>query len=222
MALARLDSVLWVGGAQWAGKTTVARLLGARYPLVVYAYDYHDARSHRRERGPTLTVFLRITPSLRHWTTTPTASGPDPSPEQMAERELAVFSERFQMVLEDLAALPEATAVLAEGWGLRPRLVAPHVAVPDHAIFLVPSESFRQSQLDALGRAKRLGIRGLREPARAQRNRVERDRLLADDVVASAAALGLPVLVVDGTENELTVAGRVEKQFRPFLPTWLY
>src|SRR4051794_33350391 len=38
--------VLWLGGGQWAGKTTVATLLCARYPLVRYAYDYHDARAH--------------------------------------------------------------------------------------------------------------------------------------------------------------------------------
>jgi hypothetical protein len=219
--LARLDQVLWVGGAQWAGKTTVARLLAARYPLVVYAYDYHDARSHSAraradaERFPTFNAFLEALDA------DPDSVWSRPSPEEMAERVLAVFSERFQMVLEDLAALPDTTAVAAEGWGLRPSLVAPHLAAPDQAIFLVPSESFRQSQLDALGRAKRLSSGGLRDPARAQRNRVERDRLLADDVVASAAALGLPVLEVDGTENELAVAARVEKQF-PFLPTWLY
>jgi hypothetical protein len=217
-----LDSVLWVGGAQWAGKTTVARLLAARYPLVVYAYDYHDARSHSARARADADRFPAYSAFLAALDDDPDRVWSDPSPEQMAERELAVFSERFQMVLEDLAALPDATAVLAEGWGLRPSLVAPHLAAPEQAIFLVPSDSFRQSQLDALGRAKRLGIGGLREPARAQRNRVERDRLLADDVVARADALGLPVLEVDGTENALTVSGRVEKQFRPFLPIWLY
>ena len=90
------------------------------------------------------------------------------------------------------------------------------------ALFLVPSESFRQSQLDALERAQRLSTSRLREPARAQRNRVERDRLLAADVVVRANALGLPLLEVDGTEDEMAIAERVEKQFRPFLPTWLY
>ena len=57
---------------------------------------------------------------------------------------------------------------------------------------------------------------------RAQSNRVERDRLLAADVVAHATDLGLPLLEVDGTEDPTAIAGRVEEQFRPFLPTWLY
>lgn len=217
-----MDQVLWIGGAQWAGKTTVARLLAARFPLVVYAYDYHDARSHSArasvdaDRFPTFHGFLnaleRDADSV--WSRR--------SPEQMAEEVLAIFNERFQMVLEDIAALPEKTQVLAEGWGLRPDLVAPQLESPERAIFLVPSESFRKSQLDALERARRLTIPGLREPARAQHNRVERDRLLAADVVARATALALPVLEVNGTENEIAVAGRVEEQFRPFLPTWLY
>jgi len=222
LALARVDTVLWVGGAQWAGKTTVARLLAARYPLVVYAYDYHDARSHSARARADADRFPAYNALLAALDDDPDRVWSDPSPEQMAERELAVFSERFQMVLEDLSALAEATPVLAEGWGLRPDLVAPHLAAPEQAIFLVPTRSFRQSQLDALDRAKRLRVSGLQEPTRAQRNRVERDLLLSDDVVARASALGLPVLEVDGTEDAPAVAERVERQFRPFLPTWLY
>ncbi|MFL5914912.1 MAG: hypothetical protein ACJ752_04650 [Gaiellaceae bacterium] len=222
VALARLDQVLWVGGAQWAGKTTVARVLAVRFPLVVYAYDYHDARSHSARARAEADRFPRFHAFLDALDYDADSVWSRPSPEQMADRAQAIFGERFQMVLEDLAALPEQTPVLAEGWGLRPDLVAPQLQLPEQAIFLVPSESFRQSQLDALERAQRLSTSRLREPARAQRNRVERDRLLAADVVVRANALGLPLLEVDGTEDEMAIAERVEKQFRPFLPTWLY
>ena len=220
--MARLDKVLWIGGAQWAGKTTVARLLAARFPLVVYAYDYHDARSHSARARAEADRFPAFHAFLDDLDNDVDSVWSDPSPEQMAERVLDIFTERFQMVLEDLAALPEQTPVLAEGWGLRPDLVAPELESPQQAIFLVPSESFRQSQLEALERAQHLGTRGLREPMRAQSNRVERDRLLAADVVAHATDLGLPLLEVDGTEDPTAIAGRVEEQFRPFLPTWLY
>jgi hypothetical protein len=220
--LARLDTILWLGGAQWAGKTTVARLLAARYPLVVYAYDYHDARSHSARARDQADRFPRFNAFLDALEGDPDSVWSSSSPEEMAEATLAIFRERFQMVLEDLAALPDEVAVLAEGWGLRPDLVAPHLDSPERAIFLVPSESFRQSQLGTLERARRLDAPGLREPMRAQQNRVERDRLLAANVVARADALDLTLLEVDGSEDESTVTGRVEDQFRPFLPTWLY
>lgn len=222
LSVARLDTVLWVGGSQWAGKSSVARMLAARYPLVVYAYDYHDARSHSARAKADAVRFPAFNALLDALDSDPDSVWSRPSPEQLAKQALAVFGERFQMVLDDLAALPAETCVLAEGWGLRPDLVVPHLGSPDHAIFLVPSESFRRRQLEALGRAKRLSTPGLRDPAQGQRNRIERDRLLAADVVAQALRLDLPLLDVDGTEDEMTVAGRVEAQFRPFLPTWLY
>jgi hypothetical protein len=222
LPLARLDQVLWVGGAQWAGKTTVARLLAARFPLVLYAYDYHDARSHSQRAKADADRFPAFHAFLEALDRDPDSVWSRPSAAQMTAQMLAIFRERFQMVLEDLAALPDQTPVLAEGWGLRPDLIAQQLDSREQAIFLVPTELFRQSQLDALERAQRLSTSGLREPARAQRNRVERDRLLAADVVARATVLGLPLLEMDGSENAVEIAGRVEKQFRPFLPTWLY
>ncbi|MER5203664.1 hypothetical protein [Streptomyces sp. NPDC002825] len=35
--------MLWIGGAQWAGKTTVSEILALRYGLTAYQYAYHDA-----------------------------------------------------------------------------------------------------------------------------------------------------------------------------------
>jgi hypothetical protein len=45
-----LRNALWIGGGQWAGKTTVAGLLTDRFHLVHYHYDYHDARGHEDRR----------------------------------------------------------------------------------------------------------------------------------------------------------------------------
>ncbi|MGC5018679.1 hypothetical protein [Micromonospora sp. DT47] len=44
MATAR--RALWIGGAQWAGKTTLAATLALRYGLTAYLYDRRDARAH--------------------------------------------------------------------------------------------------------------------------------------------------------------------------------
>jgi hypothetical protein len=38
--------VLWIGGAQWSAKSSVAQLLTAGYGMIHYVFDYHDARSN--------------------------------------------------------------------------------------------------------------------------------------------------------------------------------
>ncbi|MCD9878890.1 hypothetical protein [Streptomyces guryensis] len=45
-----LHRALWIGGGQWAGKSTVARLLAVQYGVTVYHYDYHDAHGHNDRR----------------------------------------------------------------------------------------------------------------------------------------------------------------------------
>jgi adenylylsulfate kinase-like enzyme len=47
---ATVRRTLWIGGAQWAGKSTVARILAHRHGLTAYHYDYHDARGHEDRR----------------------------------------------------------------------------------------------------------------------------------------------------------------------------
>jgi hypothetical protein len=117
--------------------------------------------------------------------------------------------------------LPEGASVVAEGWGLRPELLAPHLDDARRAVFLVPSEDFRQKQIEALPRAARLGAQ-VSDPERGQQNRLARDRLLAAEVVDSAAHLGMRVIAVDGSRDLQAVVGLVEEQFRPFLPNWIY
>ena len=221
-ARSALARVLWIGGGQWAGKTSVAHLLLVRHPLLFYAYDYHDARSHadrsRADPGryPARHAFFAALD--RH----PDEAWVTPTPEATAAGTLRSFVERFEMVVEDLLAMPPGPPILAEGWGLRPELLAPLLDSPRKAVFLVPSEEFRQRQLRTLPRAGQLQVPGITDVERAQRNRVERDRILTRDVVESARRHGLQVIEVDGTLDAVGVAMLVEEQFRPFLPRWLY
>lgn len=206
-----LRNALWMGGGQWAGKSTIANLLAHRYGITAYHYDYHDARGHndrriarRAERGEPL-------------------SGPDPdqmwvvpTPEEMAADTLRGFPERFGWVLDDLRALVSGRPVLAEGWGLRPELVAPLLDAPDRMIVLVPTPEFHQLQAQTLERAGRLDV-PVSDPERAQRNRLARDRLVALDAVAHARRLGIQVIEVDGTRSADTVAADVATHFSAYL-----
>lgn len=215
--------ILWLGGAQWAGKTTTATLLSVRYPLLRYSYDYHDARAHadRSRANP------ERYPYRHAWIAADDAGDRDanwvrPEPGQMAETTRRTFAERLPMVLDDLAAMPAGGTILAEGWGLRPEFVAPLIESPRQAIFLVPTEEFRQHQLRTMPRARIFSIKGVSDPERARRNRIERDRLLAEDVVEQADKLGLRVVHVDGTRDENQMVALVEEHFKPFLPAWVY
>lgn len=54
----------------------------------------------------------------------------NPTPEQMAADTVAGFPARFEWALDDLRALVSGKPVIAEGWGLRPELVAPIIDSP--------------------------------------------------------------------------------------------
>ena len=80
-----------------------------------------------------------------------------PTPEELAARFLAAAGERVPLVLEDLAALGGATLVIAEGPMLLPDLVTPHLASPEHALFLVPTDAFSERMLTLRGGGRALG-----------------------------------------------------------------
>ncbi|MGW4407249.1 hypothetical protein ACWEJ6_24710 [Nonomuraea sp. NPDC004702] len=206
-----LRNALWIGGGQWAGKSTVARVLAIRYGLTAYHYDYHDARAHNDRR-----IARRVRLGE------PTAD-PDPetvwvntTPQEMADETLAGFPARFEWALDDLRGLVSGRPVVAEGWGLRPELVAPIIDSPCRMIVMVPSEAFRQRQLRELPRAGSLRLQ-VSDPERAQENRLARDRLVADEAVRSACRLGIRVLEVDGSDDAEVVADTVADHFSSYL-----
>jgi hypothetical protein len=206
-----LRNALWIGGAQWAGKSTVAGIVTGRHGLTHYHYDYHDARGHQDRR------------IARQWRRGETPADPDPetswvtsTPRQMADAALAAFAERFPWVQDDLRALISPHPVVVDGWGLRPDLVAPVLDDPRRMVVLVPTPEFHRHQLRELPRAGRFPVQ-VSDPGRAQRNRVERDRLLAEDVVRRAHEHDIRVIEVDGTRDAAGVAGLVAEQFHPYL-----
>ncbi|MGH3391068.1 MAG: hypothetical protein ACRDOO_19545 [Actinomadura sp.] len=207
-----LRNTLWIGGGQWAGKSTVARIIALRYALTAYHYDYHDARGHD-DRRIARRVRLGEPPfgpdSDEAWVNT--------TPEQMAADTLAGFPVRFEWALDDLRALVSGRPVIAEGWGLRPELIAPIIESPRRMVVMIATEEFRRHQLRELPRAATVS-RQISDPVRAQRNRLERDRTVAEDAAASAHRLGIRVIEIDGTRDADAIADIVADHFGPYLP----
>ncbi|MFD5249190.1 hypothetical protein ACFWIW_31915 [Amycolatopsis sp. NPDC058340] len=206
-----LGQALWICGGQWAGKSTVSRLLARRHGITVYHYDFHDARAHQDRR-----VAHRVRNGAPVEDPDPDTVWVDPTPERMAADTIAGFPVRFEWALDDLRALVSGRPILAEGWGLRPELVAPLLDSPRRMIVLVPTDEFREHQLRVLPRAAAVTHR-VSDPERAQRNRVERDRLVAEDAVRSAEKLGIRVVWVDGSKDAEAIADVVAGHFGPYL-----
>ncbi|MER5499593.1 hypothetical protein ABT096_20650 [Streptomyces sp. NPDC002561] len=206
-----LRRALWIGGAQWSGKTTVAELIARKHGLTVYHYDYHDARGHQDRR-----IARRVALGEPVEDPTPDHVWSDRSPEEMAAETLAGFPVRFEWALDDLRALFTGRPAIAEGWGLRPELVAPLLDSPRRMVVLVPTEDFRQHQLRTLPRAGTLDV-PVTDPARSQANRLARDRLVAEDAARNARRLGIRVIEVDGTLDAVAVAAEVAECFAPCL-----
>ncbi|ONF71560.1 hypothetical protein [Amycolatopsis keratiniphila] len=206
-----LGQALWICGGQWAGKSTASRLLARRHGITVYHYDFHDARAHQDRR-----VAHRVRNGSPAEDPDPDTVWVEPTPERMAADTIAGFPLRFEWALDDLRALVSGRPILAEGWGLRPELVAPLLDSPRRMIVLVPTDEFREHQLRVLPRAAAMAQR-VSDPERAQRNRIARDRLVAEDAVRTAKSLGIRVLEIDGSRDAEVVADVVAEHFGPYL-----
>jgi hypothetical protein len=189
----------------------VAGILTDRFGLTHYHYDFHDSRGHwdRRmaaaaRRGEVLADPGPAATYLR-WT-----------PREAADDAIRAFGERFEFVLDDLRALQSPHPIVVDGWGLRPELVRPVTSDLRRMVLLVPTEEFRRAQMARLPRAAAVS-RPVADPEAAQRHRVERDRLVAEDAVRRAGQLGVRVIHVDGSRDADGVADLVAEQFREFL-----
>jgi hypothetical protein len=202
-------NALWIGGGQWAGKTTVATLLGSRYGLTHLHCDYADSRGHEDRRVAARTRLGR--PQI-DWV----AYWSELTPPEMAEAALDMFSERFPWVLDDLRAIVSPRPIVVEGWNLRPDLVATVTEDLRRMILLIPTDAWRLHQAATLPRAGRLYL-DLPDPARGQRNRLERDRILAQDALERARSLGVRIVEVDGSRDPESITDELADHFAPFL-----
>jgi 2-phosphoglycerate kinase len=203
---ARLRHVYWIGGGSGAGKSTIARRMAARHGLRLYATDDvmldHASRS-TPEDCPSLSEFMSMDMDER-WA--------NRSPETMLETFHWFRGEGFGLIVEDLLRLPREPCVIVEGFRLLPRLVKPLLAVPGHAVWLLPTPGFRRAAFDSRGSLWEIA-RKTTDPERALRNLLERDRMFTDRLYEETKRLELHVIEVDTTMTEDYLAERVTEAF---------
>ncbi|WP_327148248.1 hypothetical protein [Nocardia sp. NBC_01329] len=144
----------------------------------------HARRSTRGE-APYLFEFMEMSMDER-WV--------NRTPETMLESFHWFRGEGFGAIVDDLLGLPDST--VAEGFRLLPDLVAPLLADPARAIWLLPSPGFRRKVF--VDRGWEIPHR-TSEPDLARRNLLRRDEMFTDRLRADLSRLGLPVLEVDGS-----------------------
>jgi 2-phosphoglycerate kinase len=207
-----LSHVLWIGGSTDAGKTSVARALAEKYGLQAYHYDLYDRTmppGHWARIDPKRHPHMHASPvDDRDWMWV------DTTPEELVERWQQTNPERFQLVLEDLLALPTTPPIVAEGYGFAPDLVQPLLSSPYQAIWLISTEAFKRATYERRGKG---AFTDTRDPERARRNHIGRDLLLAEYLRRRAEERELPFIEVDGTRSLEEIVSLVEAHFMPLL-----
>lgn len=221
---AQLSHIYWLGGSPCSGKSTIANALAERFGFYNYNCDeayYRHLERISPERQPVWSRLARLS-SEDLWITRPV--------EQQVAEEIEVYREQFPFILADLLALPAGRPVLVEGAALLPECVAslfpdsarriPAAPRPEcaasleaRAVWVVPSPGFQQEHYRRRGWWREV-VKDCSNPALAFDNWMQRDMAFARFVRAQAAGLGLPGLLVDGTQTIEQNIAFVQAQFR--------
>src|SRR5262245_18173495 len=119
----------------------------------------------------------------------------------------------FSMMIEDILRRPMKPGVIAEGFRLAPHLVKPLLAVPSHAIWLLPTPEFRQAVIDSRGGPEWGFLGKTSDPVRALRNLLERDAMFTHRLYEEAKRLELNIIEVDTRMTADDLARRVAETF---------
>lgn len=203
---APLQHVYWIGGGSGAGKSTIARRIAARHGLRRYGTDElmsdHASRCTPGD-SPFLSEFVAMNMDER-WV--------NRAPVTMLETFHWFRGEGFGLIVEDLLRLPTEPGVIVDGFRLLPRLVTPLLALPCHAVWLLPTPDFRRAAFDNRGSLWDISRR-TSDPERALRNLLERDRMFTERLYDETERLELRVIEVDTTMTEDELTDRVTEAF---------
>ena len=196
----RLRHIHWIGGGSGAGKSTVAQRLAGIYGVRMYSCDEQQSQHMPRLNPidhPLVHAFLAMDMDERWLRRTP---------EEMLSTFHRFHGEGFELIIEDLLALPPDELVVVEGYQLRPPLIVPLMHENSRAVYLLPTPDFRRKVLTARGSHF---TSQTSDPRRAMEKLLERDAMYTDIVRHEAIEAGLPAIEVDGGVSVDSLVERV-------------
>ena len=204
-----MGRVRWIGGGSGAGKSTIARRIASSVGASLYSTDDVMAEHARRltpVEAPLLHAFREASMDDR-WV--------HRSPSEMLGTFHWYAGEGFELIAHDLTDTPrKGAAVIAEGFRLLPDLVAPLLAEPRDAVWLLPTPAFRRAAFEQRGTLWDIASR-TSDPERALSNLLERDAMFTDRLRNDLDRLGLLAIEVDVGDSEDDVHDRVMCALRP-------
>lgn len=206
----RLRHVRWIVGGTGSGKSTVAAGLARRFRIDVYAGDRaeHDWLARCTPQQHPHLAALRGRRPGDNWR--------NRSAQEAFEAMAARHGETVGFIVEDLLARPTNHSVLVDYFGVLPRDLAPLLANPAQAAFLVPTHEFRRN---ALGRRYADPDRaranwGDLDPSKVIETRMHRDALWDTELSEQAVDLGLPLITIDGSRPPGALIDQLADQFQ--------
>jgi 2-phosphoglycerate kinase len=204
----QLAHVLWIGGATDSGKSTIAQQLAGRHGMHVYHYDKSDADHLNKlaKTDPEIRDFLNASLDER-WIY--------PEPDALFVFLLHSFPLRFQLVIDDIFALPDDKPVIVEGFGLLPELVHSMISNHHQAIWLVPTDTFKWESMARRGKPSFANM--TMDPERAKTNLFTRDKILADYYRKQVSAYGYTLYEVDGSHSVEEMTDLIDEYLAKYL-----
>jgi hypothetical protein len=134
------------------------------------------------------------------------------TPETMLETFHWFRGEAFDLIVEDLLALPRDRPVLAEGFRLLPDLVQPLLTAPSQAVWILPTPEFRRAAFESRGGTWSIAGR-TSDPERALVNLLDRDDMFTERLRAQTKDLGLNTIEIDTGLDEDELDRRITALF---------
>lgn len=200
MKLGNKESLIyWIGGSTCAGKSTISNILSETYGFIVYHCDEylgkHIEKSHPQKHS-NLNKVAKVS-----WDDILSMKAED-----YINWTIDIFSEEFEMILEDIANLPDGKPILIEGIDLLPKLIKDQIIDTNNAIWLVADEAFyKEHQLQRREMFERIKV--CANPEQALLNYMNFDLAFGKYIEDEAKRLDFKVIVI---ENDIHLMKNVE------------